>query len=223
MAQPDAAAMPPLSPAASETVMTKPEPLATIVEDLGQAKAQFHQTYIMAETEDGLVIIDQHAAHERLVYEQLKSQRRTHGVPSQTLLMPVRLSVKDHQYQAVSNVHSMLERWGFVIALLPPTEIEIHGVPELLTKGDIVSLAQDLVDQITEHPDMTWLEAHYDELLSTMACHGSVRAGQDLSVMEMNALLRQMEQTPHSGQCNHGRPTYIRLGRNDLNRLFGRS
>lgn len=188
---------------------------------LGAARAQLHENYIVAQTQDGLVIVDQHAAHERLVYERFKEQMGENGVEKQGLLSPEIIELENAQNllthaEKLSNLGLDIEPFG-------KDAIAVQSVPALLGhKANIQQLIRDLADELTEHDTAQGLEERLNEILSTMACHGSIRSGRRMNGDEMNALLRQMEATPLSGQCNHGRPTYIELKLNDIEKLFGR-
>jgi DNA mismatch repair protein MutL len=189
---------------------------------LGAACGQLHNTYIVAQTADGIVIVDQHAAHERLVYERMKSALAQTGMARQKLLIPevVELSAP----QAARLVKRAEEFAGFGLLLEPFGEgtVVVREVPALLGDTDVKGLVRDLADELEEFGEALGLRDRLEHICGTMACHGSVRAGRMLSIAEMNALLRQMEATPHSGQCNHGRPTYVELKLNDIEKLFGR-
>ncbi|MCB9978060.1 MAG: DNA mismatch repair endonuclease MutL [Rhodospirillales bacterium] len=190
---------------------------------LGVARAQFHETYILSQTRAGVVIVDQHAAHERLVYERLKAQREQAGIEKQGLLSPEIVEMDDVQAESLLDRAGDLAALGLDIEPFGPGAVAVRAVPALLGRGaDIAGLVRDLAREATDTGTTETLEARLNAVLSTMACHGSVRAGRRMSVEEMNALLRQMEETPLSGQCNHGRPTWIALGLPDIERLFGR-
>lgn len=189
---------------------------------LGQARAQLHETYIIAQTADGIVLIDQHAAHERLVYERLKGHLEADGIPRQALLMPEVVDLDAAEAAGLLARAEALELYGLVLEPFGESAVLVREVPAVLAKADIQALVRDLVDDLHEAGDPHSLKERVLEVCATQACHGSVRAGRRLNVDEMNALLRQMEETPHSGQCNHGRPTYVKLGLNDIERLFGR-
>ncbi len=189
---------------------------------LGAAVAQLHNTYIVAQTKDGLVIVDQHAAHERLMYEKFKAEMSANGVARQALLIPESVSLSDAQ---TARVMARAEEWaklGLIIEPFGESTILVREVPAILGDADVSGLIRDLADDLSLYEDGLALGDKLEAVLSTMACHGSVRAGRALSVHEMNALLRQMEATPFSGQCNHGRPTYVSLKRSDVEKLFGR-
>lgn len=197
-------------------------PAPTVEYPLGAAVAQLHGTYIVAETTDGLVIVDAHAAHERLTYEKLKHQMEASGTRRQVLLIPEVVELDEKQADALT---SRAAEWlAFGLALEPFGEraVLVREVPALLGKLDVGALVRDLADDIEEYGTGLTLKDKIEGLLSTMACHGSVRAGRALSIDEMNALLREMEATPFSGQCNHGRPTYVALHKHDIEKLFGR-
>ena len=189
---------------------------------LGAARGQLHATYIVAQTDDGIVIVDQHAAHERLVYERMKKALAEHGVARQGLLIP---EVVDLDEQAVARLAPRLEQLaelGLVMEAFGPGAVVVRETPALLGETDVQGLVRDLADELAEFGETLALKERLAEVCSTMACHGSVRAGRILSRPEMNALLREMEATPHSGQCNHGRPTYVELNLADIEKLFGR-
>ena len=188
---------------------------------LGAAKAQIHDTYLIAQTADGLVIVDQHAAHERLVYERLKSERAKGGIARQVLLSPVGVDLPRDETALVLEHAALLADLGLVIGSFGPGAIAVNEVPAQLSGGKIATLVTDLAQTLAEDGALT-LERRLDHVLATMACHNSVRAGRRLLPDEMNELLREMERTPGSGQCNHGRPTYISLKLTDIERLFGR-
>ncbi len=190
---------------------------------LGAARAQIHENYIVAQTDQGLTIIDQHAAHERLVYERFKSQMAETGVIKQGLLTPEIVELEETQSQRLLDHAQDLEKLGLEIEAFGNGAVAVQSLPALLGANvDIKKLINNLVDEIIEEDQCNILEGKLNETLSTMACHGSVRSGRRLNVDEMNALLRQMEETPLSGQCNHGRPTYVELSLKDIERLFGR-
>ena len=189
---------------------------------LGLACAQVHGTYIVAETTDGMVIVDQHAAHERLVYEGLKAGLAAQGVARQVLLLPEVVALDGPRALLVAEKASALEQLGLVIEPFGPKAVLVREIPALLGKTDIAGLVRDLADELAEMGEGVALAERLHAVCSTMACHGSIRAGRRLRREEMDALLRQMEATPHSGQCNHGRPTFVKLGLKDIERLFGR-
>jgi DNA mismatch repair protein MutL len=189
---------------------------------LGAARAQLHGTYIVAQTQDGIVIVDQHAAHERLVYERLKRERAASGIGRQLLLIPEVVDLDPVDADRVLAETATLEGLGLVVESFGPGAILVREVPSALAGGRIKALVQDVADALAEWGAASPLEERLDAVLSRMACHGSVRAGRRLKPEEMNALLREMEATPLSGQCNHGRPTYVELKLSDIERLFGR-
>ncbi|MBM3517702.1 MAG: DNA mismatch repair endonuclease MutL [Alphaproteobacteria bacterium] len=189
---------------------------------LGAARGQVHDTYIVAETDDGIVIVDQHAAHERLVYERLKAGLAAHGVARQGLLVPEVVELDDAAVERISARAAELRELGLAIEPFGAGAVLVRSVPGPLGTTDVKALVRDLADTVSGIGPDTALQERLDAVCSTMACHGSVRAGRRLSAAEMNALLREMEVTPHSGQCNHGRPTYVTLKLSDIERLFGR-
>ena len=189
---------------------------------LGAARAQLHENYIVAQSADGLVIVDQHAAHERLVYEALKSSLHASKVLSQVLLIPEIVDLAEEECDRLMPHAAALAELGLVVERFGPGAIAIRETPAILGEIDGAGLVRQLSDEISEWGDADGLAARIDHVAATMACHGSVRAGRRLSAAEMNSLLRQMEATPGSGQCNHGRPTYIELKLADIERLFGR-
>ncbi|HJW80190.1 MAG TPA: DNA mismatch repair protein MutL, partial [Beijerinckiaceae bacterium] len=189
---------------------------------LGAARAQLHGTYIVAQTGDGIVIVDQHAAHERLVYERLKRERAAAGVARQLLLIPEVVDLDPVEADRVLAEAETLAAVGLVVEGFGAGAVLVREVPSALAGGRIKALVQDVADALAEWDAAAPLEERLDAVLSRMACHGSVRAGRRLKPEEMNALLREMEATPLSGQCNHGRPTYVELKLADIERLFGR-
>ncbi|MFZ0267866.1 DNA mismatch repair endonuclease MutL [Caulobacter sp.] len=189
---------------------------------LGAARAQVHETYIVAQTRDGVVIVDQHAAHERLVYERMKGEMAAGGVARQTLLLPEVVELDPAEAERVVARSEELAALGLVIESFGPGAVLVRETPALLGKTDAAGLVRDIADDLAENGQALALKERLEEVCSTMACHGSVRAGRRLNGAEMNALLREMEATPHSGQCNHGRPTYVELKLADIERLFGR-
>lgn len=189
---------------------------------LGAALAQIHETYIVAQTADGLILVDQHAAHERLVYERMKASLAGAGVKRQGLLIPEVVELSEADAARILERQNDFAELGLVIEAFGGNAIMVREIPALLEKTNIQKLVQDLAAEIAEWGHAISLKEKLEEVCSTMACHGSVRAGRALSRDEMNALLRQMEATPHSGQCNHGRPTYIELKFSDVEKLFQR-
>ena len=189
---------------------------------LGAARAQLHDTYIIAETADGLVIVDQHAAHERLVFERLKQMLAEGTLSSQVLLLPEVVDLGESGALRVAERAGDLAVLGLDIEAFGSGAVVVRAVPALLRDGDVQGLVRDLADELGEWDSTNALSGRLLDVCATMACHGSVRAGRKLSVVEMNALLRQMEATPLSGQCNHGRPTHVTLKLADVEKLFGR-
>ncbi|MGB7099392.1 MAG: DNA mismatch repair endonuclease MutL [Xanthobacteraceae bacterium] len=189
---------------------------------LGAARAQVHETYIVAQTRDGLIIVDQHAAHERIVYERLKAAIAKTGVARQILLIPDVVELDEADVARLLAHALELARYGLVIESFGPGAVALRETPALLGEIDGGGLLRDLADHIGEWDETLPLERRLMHVAATMACHGSVRAGRRLKAQEMNALLREMEVTPNSGQCNHGRPTYVELKLTDIERLFGR-
>ncbi|NNC72974.1 MAG: DNA mismatch repair endonuclease MutL [Sphingomonadaceae bacterium] len=189
---------------------------------LGIARGQIAETYIVAEAEDGLVIVDQHAAHERLVLEAMNAAMASDGVASQGLLSPEVIELEESACDALDERIGELAELGLELERFGPKAILVRAAPAMLGNGDIAGLVTDLADEIAAYDQHLSLKEKLDHVAATMACHGSVRAGRVLNVAEMNALLREMEVTPHSGQCNHGRPTWVKLGHGDIEKLFGR-
>ena len=189
---------------------------------LGAARAQLHETYIVAQTETSVVIVDQHAAHERLVYERLKRALANGGVARQALLIPAVVEVDDEEAMALDEKAAELSELGLVLERFGPAAIAVREVPALLGTFDVAGLVRDLAADLLAEGTAAPLRERLEAVASRMACHGSVRAGRRLTAPEMNALLREMEATPFSGQCNHGRPTYVELKLSDIERLFGR-
>ncbi|WP_395713971.1 DNA mismatch repair endonuclease MutL [Reyranella sp.] len=189
---------------------------------LGVARAQLHETYIVAQTAEGVVIVDQHAAHERLMHERLKGQLEADGVKRQALLLPEVVEVGEDGARRLAGRMGELADMGLVLEPFGVGAVVVRETPAVLGELDVQGLVRDLADELAELGDHLSLKEKVEEVCGTLACHTSVRAGRRLSVEEMNALLRQMEATPHSGQCNHGRPTYVELRLADIERLFGR-
>jgi DNA mismatch repair protein MutL len=199
------------------------EPLVEAREHpLGAARAQVHDAYIVAQTQDGLVIVDQHAAHERIVYEKLKAALEKSGVARQILLIPEIVEFDAADVERLTARADELARFGLVIESFGPGAVALRETPALLGEIDGAGLVRDLAEHMAEWDEALPLERRLMAVASSMACHGSVRAGRRLKPEEMNALLREMEATPNSGQCNHGRPTYVELKLADIERLFGR-
>ncbi len=189
---------------------------------LGAARAQVHATYIVAQTGDGIVIVDQHAAHERLVYERMKQQIAEHGVAAQMLLIPEVVELDEPAAARLTARAGELAELGLTLEAFGAGAVVVREVPALLGEVEVQGLVRDLADELAELGESFAVKERLEQVCGTMACHGSVRAGRRLNGAEMNALLRQMEATPHSGQCNHGRPTYVELKLTDIERLFGR-
>ena len=189
---------------------------------LGAARAQVHETYIVAQTLDGIVVVDQHAAHERLVYERLKKQRTSEGIARQLMLIPEVVELDPVDADRLLSEAEALATLGLVVESFGPGAVLVREVPSLIAGGRIKRLIEDIAGALSEWETSSPLEERLDAILSRMACHGSVRAGRRMKPEEMNALLREMETTPFSGQCNHGRPTYVELKLSDIERLFGR-
>lgn len=201
-----------------------PEAAAEAAPDLplGAARAQLHGTYILAETAAGIVLVDQHAAHERLVYERMKEAMARNGVKRQILLLPEIVELDEPLAARVAAHAEQLAQFGLVLEPFGAGAVIVREVPALVPGLDVKSLIRDLADEIEEWGDALALQERVEHVCGTLACHSSVRAGRRLNPAEMDALLRQMEATPNSGQCNHGRPTYVSLALSDIERLFGR-
>jgi DNA mismatch repair protein MutL len=189
---------------------------------LGAARAQIHETYIVAQTADGIVIVDQHAAHERLVYERMKEQIAAGGIARQALLVPEIVELDEAAVGRIVARAAEFAELGLMLEAFGPGAVAVREVPALLGEVDVQGLVRDLADELAEFGTALSLKEKLADVCGTLACHGSVRAGRRLVPEEMNALLRQMEATPHSGQCNHGRPTYVELKLADIEKLFGR-
>jgi DNA mismatch repair protein MutL len=190
-------------------------------EPLGAARAQLHKAYIVSETKDGVILVDQHAAHERIVYEKLKAALAAGRVARQLLLIPEIVEIGEEDAALILEHRERLAESGLVLESFGPGAVAVRETPALLGHADIQSLVRGLAQEFAESAGAS-LEAEIHAICATMACHGSVRAGRALHVNEMNALLREMEATPNAAQCNHGRPTFVELSRADLDRLFER-
>lgn len=190
---------------------------------LGAARGQVHENYIIAQTANGMVIVDQHAAHERLVYEKLKRQMADSGVPAQALLIPDIVELSDTDAARLLELSDDLSRLGLTIEPFGQGAVAVRETPAILGTVDATAMLRDILDELDDIGESLTLQARIEAILSRVACHGSVRSGRRMSGDEMNALLREMESTPHSGQCNHGRPTYVELKLSDIERLFGRT
>ncbi|MCG7521001.1 DNA mismatch repair endonuclease MutL [Ruegeria sp. Ofav3-42] len=195
------------------------------VEDLplGAARGQVHENYIIAQTADGMVIVDQHAAHERLVYEKLKNQMAENGVAAQALLIPEIVELSEGDCARLMQVADDLTKLGLTIEPFGGGAVAVRETPAILGEVDAKAMILDILDELADQGESQTVQARIEAILSRVACHGSVRSGRRMRAEEMNALLREMEATPHSGQCNHGRPTYVELKLSDIERLFGRS
>jgi len=208
---------------AADAGVTSFEPAADQIDrPLGAARAQVHETYIVAQTQDGLVIVDQHAAHERIVYERMKAAIDKSGVARQILLIPEIVELDEADAARLASRAEELARFGLIIETFGPGAVAVRETPALLGEVNVRALIGDLAEHMAEWDDSLPLERRLLHVSATMACHGSVRAGRRLKPAEMNALLREMEAVPNSGQCNHGRPTYVELKLTDIERLFGR-
>ncbi|MGY8994289.1 MAG: DNA mismatch repair endonuclease MutL, partial [Rhodospirillales bacterium] len=198
-----------------------PSPVTTDY-PLGVARAQVHATYVVAQTTDGIVIVDQHAAHERLVYERMKKALTASGVARQGLLIP---EIVELDVEAARRLCLRAEEFaelGLVIEPFGEGAVAVRETPAMLGEMDVAGLVRDLADEVMDFDQALALKERLGDVCGTMACHGSIRAGRYLNAVEMNALLREMEVTPHAGQCNHGRPTYVELKLADIEKLFGR-
>jgi len=209
------------APSADARVTEVAEP-ELLEKPLGAARAQVHETYIVAQTRDGIVIVDQHAAHERIVYERLKAALANRGIPRQILLIPEIVELDAADVERLLARAGELARYGLAIEPFGPGAVAVRETPALLGEIDARALLRDLAEHMAEWDEALPLERRLMHVAATMACYGSVRAGRRLKAEEMNALLREMEGTPNSGQCNHGRPTYVQLKLTDIERLFGR-
>ncbi len=190
---------------------------------LGAARAQVHENYIIAQTETGMVIVDQHAAHERLVYEKLKAQMAQNGVAAQALLIPEIVELSEGDCARIMDIADDLHRLGLVIEPFGGGALAVRETPAILGEINARALVLDVLDELADLGDSQTVQSRIEAILSRVACHGSIRSGRRMRAEEMNALLREMEATPHSGQCNHGRPTYVELKLSDIERLFGRT
>jgi DNA mismatch repair protein MutL len=199
------------------------QPAADLLDrPLGAARTQIHETYIVSQTRDGLIVVDQHAAHERIVYEKLKASLAQNGVQRQILLIPEIVEMDEATVEALLARSEELASFGLAIESFGPGAVAVRETPSLLGKTNAGALLRDLAEHVAEWDEALPLERRLMHVAATMACHGSVRAGRRLKPEEMNALLREMEDTPNSGQCNHGRPTYVELKLADIEKLFGR-
>ena len=202
----------------------EPEAAPELVEfPLGTARAQMFDNFIIAQNGEGLLLVDQHAAHERLVYERFKAQLASGSVPSQAQLIPLVVELPEEDCARLEEAATELERFGLYLERFGPRAVAVRETPALLGNSDIEGLVRDVADGLAEWESIAAVSDRMEAIIARMACHGSVRSGRRLRVDEMNALLRDMEATPHSGQCIHGRPTYVELKKKDIERLFGRS
>ncbi|MGA2494506.1 MAG: DNA mismatch repair endonuclease MutL [Roseiarcus sp.] len=220
-AEPAQAAFAEFAPSADARASAAPS-AADLAAPLGAARAQVHDAFIVSQTRDGVVIVDQHAAHERIVYEKLKRQREQNGVARQILLSPLVVDLEPRAAAALADKAAELEALGLVVEPFGPGAALLREAPALLDGADMAALVRDLAEDLAAEDGAQTLERKLDHRLATIACHHSVRAGRPLKPEEMNALLREMEATPGAGQCNHGRPTYVELKLADIERLFGR-
>ncbi len=211
------------APASGDTRASDAEPEQSYLDSpLGAARAQVHDTYIVSQTQDSVIIVDQHAAHERLVYEKMKAGLANGGVTRQMLLIPEIVELDETAAEALAARADELEAFGVVLERFGAGAVAVREMPSLLGDTDIQGLVRDLADEIMQGDGTQSLKEKLEAVCATMACYGSVRAGRRLKADEMNALLREMEATPHSGQCNHGRPTYVELKLTDIEKLFSR-
>jgi DNA mismatch repair protein MutL len=187
---------------------------------LGYAVAQLHGIYILSENKAGLILVDMHAAHERITYEHMKTAYDAEGIRSQPMLVPLSIVVSEKETGLVDEYRSEFSALGVELERASEESIIVRAVPTLLAKSNVEQLVRDVLSDLSEYGQSTRIEEHRDEILSTMACHGSVRANRRLTILEMNALLRDMEETERSGQCNHGRPTWSELSLAELDSLF---
>ena len=187
---------------------------------LGFALVQFKGIYILAENDEGLVLVDMHAAHERIVYERLKQNAEAEGIISQPLLVPLMLNVSQSEASLVEKQGEEINQLGLKLERLSHEQIRVREIPALLKNSNIEKLVRDVISDLMEHGQSLRIQQSSNDILSTMACHGSVRANHSLSIAEMNALLRDIEQTERSGQCNHGRPTWKQLSLKQLDKFF---
>ena len=208
----------------AQVVETIAEPANDTVDlPLGVARGQVHENYIVAQTSTGMVIVDQHAAHERLVYEKLKAQMAENGVAAQALLIPEIVSLSSGDCARLMEIAGDLARFGLGIEAFGGDAIAVRETPAILGEVDAKAMIHDILDELADLGASQSVQAKVEAILSRVACHGSIRSGRRMRAEEMNALLREMEATPHSGQCNHGRPTYVELKLADIERLFGRT
>lgn len=212
----------PLSPDDAPTARVEDVASPEVDYPLGVARGQLHETYVVAQTTDGIVIVDQHAAHERLVYEDMKRQMAAGSVKRQALLIPDIVELTEDEAHRILKRADELAELGLEVEPFGVGTVCVRATPALFGEMDVQGLVKDLADDFAEYDAGLALKERFEEVMGNMACRGSVRAGRRLNAQEMNALLRQMEATPHSGQCNHGRPTYVELKLADIEKLFGR-
>ena len=214
----------PETPAPSHAAAPEAEEAAPTPDyPLGTARGQVHENYIIAQTANGMVIVDQHAAHERLVYEKLKRQMNENGVAAQALLIPEIVELSANDCARLLELAEELAKLGLGIEAFGGSAIAVRETPAILGTVNARALILDVLDELAEGESSNIVQAKIEAILSRVACHGSIRSGRWMRAEEMNALLREMEATPHSGQCNHGRPTYVELKLADIERLFGRT
>ena len=197
--------------------------LCNVMDDvppLGYALAQLKGVYILAENAQGMVLVDMHAAHERITYERLKTAMASEGLRGQPLLVPESIALSQREADCAEEHGQWFQMLGFELQRLGPETLAIRQIPSLLKQAEATRLVRDVLADLLEYGTSDRIQAHLNELLATMACHGAVRANRRLTVPEMNALLRDMEHTERSGQCNHGRPTWTQLGMDELDKLF---
>ncbi len=221
------------SPHIAQTVLDLPMPVQGFSEEataqpafdypMGMARAQLHDAFIVAQTANGFMLVDQHAAHERIVYERLKAESATGGVQVQPLLVPQVVEMDAVSVAAIASLQDELANLGLKLETFGETAVLVREIPAALSKANIGALVKAIADDVAEQGQSQWVQERMNHILATMACHYSVRAGRSLRIDEMNALLREMERTPNAGQCNHGRPTFIALNMKDIERLFGRT
>jgi DNA mismatch repair protein MutL len=222
LAEPQQASFAGLNQPSARAESPPPPALAEIDAPLGAARAQLHGNYIVAQTHDGVVIVDQHAAHERIVYERLKRQREETGVERQILLTPLVVDVEPSAAETLVEAAATLERLGLVIEAFGPGAVLVRETPTLLAGADFAALVRDLAETLRADDGPEALARRLDHKLATIACHYSVRSGRQMRAEEMNSLLREMETTPGAFTCNHGRPTYVELKLADIEKLFAR-
>ena len=214
------------APGFADATSARVEPVPEVADDdlpLGAARAQVHENYIIAQTESGIVIVDQHAAHERLVYEKLKEQMAENGVAAQALLIPEIVELSHNEAAQLLEIAPQLSRLGLTIEAFGGSAVAVRETPAILGEVNAAAMIRDIMDELSDQGDSASVQARIEAILSRVACHGSIRSGRRMQASEMNALLREMEATPLSGQCNHGRPTYVELKLSDIERLFGRT